>query len=410
MNTKKICFVGVDTHKFNHTAAIINDTFTLLGIVETQALPSCYPKFIKQIQIKAPGARLIFGLEDVRGMGASLFGFLKSRHLDTREINPVETKRERSHSLHPDKSDPDDALHIARVLGQRWKTLPHIHHEPLILALQQINRQRDDLVHQLISAKNRLHAALHQIYPGYQQFFPTPFHHGALAFWKHYPNPARLKEVDEPTLTSFMRNRFPPLKAQKIAQTILERVPEKNIAEPVKLACETVIPSLVDAVENLQNNINAIEPTIEHILQQTPYKLHTMQGVGIVSAAQIVAQVAPIERFASASKLARFIGIAPRKWGSAKYMRYRSSLRGRRSLNQTFYLIALSQIALNRNGKPRCPRARSYYLKKIKDGKSKTVALKCLQRRIVDIVYAMMKSKTPYNPEMSKNNKTVYLL
>ena len=409
MNTQKICFVGVDTHKFTHTAAIIDETFTLLGIVETKALPSCYPEFIMHIKRKARGARLIFGLEDVRGFGASLFQFLKSRNIDTREINPIETKRERCHRINPHKSDPDDALDIARVLGQRWKTLPSIHNDPLILALHQIVRQRDDLVHQLVSAKNRLHAALHQMYPGYQNFFTSPFHVGALAFWKQFPTPAHIKKAGHQAVTAFIRNKFTEAKTKKIVTAIKEQCCEKDIASPIKITCETIIPSLVESIGTIQHNIKTIEPMIENLVKQTPYKLHTMEGVGIISAAQIVAQVAPIERFASASKLARFVGIAPRKWGSAQYMRHRSSLRGRRSLHQTFYLVALSQITLNRNGKPRCPRARSYYLRKIKDGKSKSVALKCLQRRLVDVVYAMMKSKAAYNPEMSKNNKTVNL-
>jgi transposase len=405
MDTKKLCFVGVDTHKFTHTAAIIDETFTLQGIVETQALPSWYPKFLKEITVKAHGARLIFGLEDVRGFGASLFRFLRTEHLDVKEINPVETKRERRHKLNPDKSDPDDALDIANVLGRKWKSLPPVHHDPLILALQQVNRQRDDFIHQFISAKNRLHAALHQVYPGYQQFFPAPFHQGALAFWKQYPTPAHLKNVDRKTLTEFLLNVFTQKKTNKIVPVILERSNGIEIPDPIMTAYQTIIPSMVDSLNELQVRIKSIESHIERFLLQTPYKLHTMEGVGVVSAAQIVAQVAPIERFASASKLARFIGIAPRKWGSAKYLRYRSSLRGRRSLHQTFYLMALSQIALNRNGKPRCQKARSYYLEKVKEGKSKSVALKCLQRRLVDIVFAMMKSKTEYNPNISKSKK-----
>jgi len=405
MKTNRTFFVGVDTHKFTHTAAIIDETFTLVGIVETQALPSSYPSFLKQLVDKSRGARLLFGLEDVRGFGASLFRFLMSRQLDIREINPVETKRERAHKLNPDKSDPDDALDIARVLGQKYKTLPVVHHEPVILALQQINRQRDDLIHQLVASKNRLHAALHQTYPGYQQIFLRPFHQGALAFWKKYPTPAHLKDVDKSTLTEFVLTEFSPLKTTSIVASILERIKGIEVSEPLMHAYEAIIPSIVDSIDKIQESINAIEPRIENLLQQTPYKLHTMEGVGIVSAAQIVAQVAPIERFTSASKLARFIGIAPRKWGSAKYLRHRSSLRGRRSLNRTFYLMALSQIALNRNGMPRCAKARSYYLEKVKEGKSKSVALKCLQRRLVDIVYAMMKNKTEYDPNMSKNKK-----
>jgi transposase len=409
MKTRKICFVGVDTHKFSHTAAIIDETFTLLGIAETQALPSCYPNFIKHIAIKARGARLIFGLEDVRGMGASLFAFLRSRGLDVREINPVETKRERSHKLHPDKSDPDDALDIARVLGQQWKDLPLPHLDPTILALQQLNRQRDDLVHQLVSAKNRLHALLHQTYPGYQKFFLSPFHSAALAFWKRYPTPAHLKGQDSNAIAAALQEHVSALKAKRTAAAIQQQTFDTSIPVAMASAYGTIIPALTDTIEKISRDIKAIEPNIEQVLQQTPYKLHTMEGVGIINAAQIVAQVAPIERFANAGKLARFIGIAPRKWGSARRIRHRSSLRGRRSLHQTFYLMALSQIALNRNGKPRCPRARSYYLRKVKEKNSKAIALKCLQRRLVDIVYAMMKAKTEYNPKMSKSkNNRIY--
>jgi len=41
-----------------------------------------------------------------------------------------------------------------------------------------------------------------------------------------------------------------------------------------------------------------------------------------------------------------------------------------------------------------------YYHKKISEGKTKPQAIKCIQRRLVNIIYNMMKHKRPYdNPE-----------
>ncbi|SDC33084.1 hypothetical protein SAMN04515661_1071, partial [Candidatus Frackibacter sp. WG11] len=49
-----------------------------------------------------------------------------------------------------------------------------------------------------------------------------------------------------------------------------------------------------------------------------------------------------------------------------------------------------------RNGKPKNPVAYNYYQKKLAEGKSGKSALVCLQRRLVDIIFAMMRDKTAY--------------
>lgn len=407
MQTDKMCFIGVDTHKLSHTAAIIDQTFNPYGIFETAALPKDYPVFLKKIQKKAGKRKIIFGLEDTAGFGASLYRFLIGHDLDVREINPVKTKREREHKVHPDKSDPDDALDIAKVLAQEWRTLPAFKRGTDIEALQKLVRQRDDLVTQLITAKNHLHAALHLIYPGYQQFFPEVFEKGALAFWEKFPTAAHLKNIGPQRLAQILTKWYTNNEADAITMKILALIDSKNYPQQLAAAYERIIPMIISDIRGIQEKIDLIEKPIKEVLLQLPYQLHTIQGVGIVSAAQLVSQIAPPERFSSADKLARFAGIAPAKYGSANRVRHCRSHKGRRSLNRIFYLMALSQIAINRNGKPRCPAARKYYLRKVKEGKSKKHAMKCLQRQLVDIVYAMMKTCTPYDPNMSKNSKKI---
>lgn len=65
------------------------------------------------------------------------------------------------------------------------------------------------------------------------------------------------------------------------------------------------------------------------------------------------------------------------------------------------YTIAPCQIGSDRCGRPRSSKVRDYFLRKISEGKTEKEALTCLQRRLCDIIYAMMKNKTEYRFERS---------
>lgn len=79
---------------------------------------------------------------------------------------------------------------------------------------------------------------------------------------------------------------------------------------------------------------------------------------------------------------------------------------GRRELNGVFYMLALQQVQLSKVSKmPRNPILYEYYQRKVSEGKTKTQALMCVMRRLVNIIYGMMKNKTEYRMEyLSKEN------
>jgi transposase len=114
-------------------------------------------------------------------------------------------------------------------------------------------------------------------------------------------------------------------------------------------------------------------------------------GCGVVTAAKLIAYVKDIDRFPSEKQLAKYAGIAPRKYESGKQKRNISSTRGHSALRRAFKTIALAQIGRRGNQK-----GKEYFRKKVKEGKSKTEALKCLMRQNVKIVYRVMKEERPY--------------
>ena len=109
-------------------------------------------------------------------------------------------------------------------------------------------------------------------------------------------------------------------------------------------------------------------------------------------AAQLIAEIGDISRFKNDGKLARYAGIAPIKHESAGKGKHVKSRQGNRRLNTIFYFLALQQVQLVKGTKnPRNEILFEYYERKISEGKLKTQALICVQRRLVNIVYGMMK-------------------
>lgn len=127
------------------------------------------------------------------------------------------------------------------------------------------------------------------------------------------------------------------------------------------------------------------------------YKLESMPGIDTVTACSLVSLIGDINRFPNADKLARFAGIAPIRFSSAGKGKMQKSKQGNRTLHSTFYFLAVQQVQLAKgSGQPRNPMMYAYYKRKISEGKTKIQGLICLMRRLVNIIYGMMKNKTEY--------------
>lgn len=125
------------------------------------------------------------------------------------------------------------------------------------------------------------------------------------------------------------------------------------------------------------------------LIENQGRNLTTIKGVDIILAAKIVAHSQGIERFLRIDSFIRYAGIAPLEKSSGKSKRHRRNKRGNRKLNSALYLIAVGQLKWN-------PKAKEYWNKKIKEGKTKKQAIRCLMKRMACIIYGMLKSGQDY--------------
>mgnify|MGYP001562355968 FL=1 len=141
---------------------------------------------------------------------------------------------------------------------------------------------------------------------------------------------------------------------------------------------------------DIHTEVAELEKDMQQLLDDN-YTIQTASGCGVVLASAIVGEIGDINRFKSPGSLAKYAGCAPREKSSGKKVRHVKTRSGNRRLNCAFHRMALSQISRMGNDK-----ARAYFKRKISEGKSKSQALVCLRRQMVNIVWMMLKHKTVY--------------
>lgn len=179
---------------------------------------------------------------------------------------------------------------------------------------------------------------------------------------------------------------------KKKAQEILTAVKNNgwNKTEYQKEQNESVI-SFITSLEHLESQIIGLDQVLDELIEATGYPLKTINGVDTVLAATFIANIGDITRFPRQTKLAKLAGIAPLEHSSGESQRNYSNKLGNRKLNKAFYCLALTQIRKDMN-----PIMHEYYQNKIKEGSKKKQAMIYVERRLVNIVFSIMKNKTPY--------------
>ncbi|MBM7558239.1 IS110 family transposase, partial [Halanaerobacter jeridensis] len=266
MDYQNYLFVGVDTHKNQHTAVVINCFHQKLGAVQTPNNPNKFNEFIQDLKSFVSNQEtLLFGLEDTKGLGRSLAQWLVNQDYQVKEVNPALTKRERKHSANPDKSDPIDAEAVANVLLADWENLPKVRKDANFKAIKELNNYYQSLIKQRTQIKNQLHELVHKQYPNYKKFFSNPFSgKTALAFWEEFSHPSQLQYYGEKRLQKFLKKQaksIPNNKASKILSLVNKKQP-KDVSNTTRSA---LIPQLI-------NRLKLINQQIEEIKEQLAEK------------------------------------------------------------------------------------------------------------------------------------------
>lgn len=148
---------------------------------------------------------------------------------------------------------------------------------------------------------------------------------------------------------------------------------------------------LFDRIDVLEKQIKVVEKEILAAGRKANITIGTIPGVGEVQAMCIAAEIGDINRFSSPDKLLAYAGMSPTKHDSGKKQNSKGHIEKRGSRYLRKYLYRAASLIWLHN-----PIFAEYYKKKIGEGKHHCVAVIHMVKKLVRIIYAMMKSGEVY--------------
>jgi transposase len=392
-------YVGVDSHRDTHTAVFLDCFFEKLGEIKFDNLPSVFGQFLTDAeQYLMEGTVFMFGMEDIGKFGRTLTRFLNDSGQQVKQVNALLVARERLNRNIMEKSDSIDAECAARVLLSKFGELPVAVHDDKFWVLRSLVVRRDHLVRHGAATKHYLHSLLIQQYPNYTRFFSKIVTKSSMAFFMRYPSPGTLQGTTAEELAVLFERtsnmKISMAKAKEILDTL------QDTAVPYQEIRDSVVQSTIKQLEFNMAEIERLEKDIALFLAKFDCKLTTITGIDTVSAAQILSCIGDIRRFPTSAKLARYAGIAPVTYASGKKDTQHSNQRGNRELNSLLFWLSV-RMSMTYGPKNRVLNSffYDYYRRKMSEGKTKRQALKCVQRRLINIIWTMLTHNEEYvNP------------
>ena len=330
--------VGVDPAKRSHTIAVIDSHETVLGTLRVENSNAGYRQLMAFVR-QWPQRR--WAAEGAAGVGCQLAQRLAADGEQVVDVPAKLSVRARIFAVgHGRKSDPADALTVA-VVALRTAGLSPVDVADETVALRLLSDRRRELVHARTQAVNRLHQQLMDLIPG-----------GA---------PQRLTVAR--------------------ARELLASVRPRDLAGKTRRA---LAADLIDDVAVFDRKLKALDARLAEAVAASRSRLCEHVGVGTVTAALILGEVGDVRRFPSKEHFASYTGTAPLEVSSGEVHRHRLSRAGNRRLNHALHIIALAH-------KRHDPRGKAYYERKLAEGKGHKGALRCLKRRLTDVIYRQLR-------------------
>ena len=324
--------IGADVHKRTHTFVAVDDVGRELGQKVVKATTSGHTAAVQWAREKF-GSEVLWGIEDCRNLSARLERDLLSAGQKVVRVAPKLMALQRAGGRARGKSDPIDALAVARAV-LRDPDLPVAAHDEVSRELKLLVDRREDLVVQRTSIINRFLGRVHELDPD------------------HSPKKGSMDRA----------------KTHKVLAGWLCTLDG--------LLAELASDELADIVR-LTAMINALAHRIGIAVQAVAPTLLALPGCGELTAAKLVGESAGITRFKSEAAFARHTGAAPiPAWSGNTAGRMRLNRTGNRQLNAALHRIAVTQIGMPGSA------GQAYYRKRLAHGDSSSEALRCLKRRL----------------------------
>ena len=387
----RIC-VGIDAAKVTHWAVAVDAEGRVVLDRAVENDPDAIDSLVAEL--RGLGGEAMIGLDVVGSFARFLEAVLLAEGFALVHTPGIAVNRAgQGFSGGERKSDPRDARTIADLVRTR-DLRPILPDDDTLVALRLKVGRRRELIQDQTRRITRLRGLLRGIHPGLERTLDLTCK-GPLALLSRYVTPAEIRRAGKTRLRAHLM-KTPHLHGiDALIDRALEAARAQKIVVPGEAPTADLIRDMAAEALESRAKIVRIDHDLEGLLADHPdgALIRSLPGMGAVLAAEFVACVGDIRRFASADALASAAGLAPVQRQSGKRAGWRRAYGGDKALKRVFYQSAFCAVTT------RNPLSKAFYDRKRREGKHHSQALIALARRRVTAIWTMLQRREAFDPD-----------
>lgn len=393
MAVPDVAWVGIDAGKAFHHATAVDHEGTVLW---SRQVPNGQAAIEQLIARAADTAGEVRWAVDLTSAGAALLlALLITTGQQVVYVPGSMVNRMSSAFAGEGKTDARDAKVIAETARLRRDLSEITTPDELVVELSLLVGHRADLMTDWVRGVNRLRELLTRVFPALERALDYSTR-SALVLVARYCTPAAIRDADKQGLSEHLhaegahRPSIP-----RIVTKTLAAAHAQTVALPGESTSATLINRLARQLLELDRDIKNLDKLITERFRTHPQAtiIESMPGMGPILGAEFLAITAgDLAAFGTPARLATYAGLAPVPHDSGRRtgVLHRPQ-RYHRRLRHVFYMAAFS--SLKTNGP-----SRAFYQRKRSERQRHTKAMIALARRLVDVLWALLRDNRPWQP------------
>lgn len=409
--TENLLLVAIDAAKYTHKAMIA--TFygdIIVKPFEFDASLTGFEVLKKQIQAEKglkDMKEVVVGIETTGHYYEDLVRSCHSEGYHVRILNAATTARERDALLNWSKTDNLDLMAILQSIIHGRGTSNELPSGG-VHTLQKLTRARRELVQEQTATKNLIRVYVDHIFREFQgksvwingkrehvQPFSDIWGKSSCYFMRHCLHPSDILSLGQEGLRALSIRENLKLRDQTI-HCLLDYAKDSISQSKEFLEAEQfLLVHSLDRLDLLDTQIQLLERKIEDLFVQTEGAIIlSVPGIGVVTGAELYAEMGDISDFDHAGQLIKMAGTNPivKQSGGKKPSYYAISKQGRRTFRNVTYQVGRS---LSKNN----PEMKQKYMALKDRGKLPGQAFIALGNRMIRLAFSMIKHQTLYHTE-----------
>jgi transposase len=344
---------------------------------------------------------IVFGFESTGPYGEPLIHFMRKKAVNMVQVNPMHSKRLRELTGNsPNKTDKKDPRVIADVI-ELGHALTLVIPEGVAAQLRRLTGARERSIQSRTSMMNQLQHLVFVIFPEFIRIMKNLSSKTAFYLITHHPLPEDISSLDFEELYGVVRKVSRGKMRDERIEALYQAAKDSVGIDEGRESIVQEIQHLVSQIERENQFIEQVESQLVTYLEQIPYSrsLLSIKGFGPITVAGLIGEVGDFRKFGTISEIMKLAGLDLYEISSGKRKgQRRISKRGRPLMRKLLYFGALNVVRQNGIMHER-------YQQMLVRGMPKTKALIAISRRLLRLVFALVRDNAVYIENFSKHGE-----